>query len=108
MTMRTSKRLDKNELLELLMRCQDGRATCMYVLDKIEEGMDELIDLLISARTIAERKGTDTAWERFSARLAEAGIGYVTAKTFKVLPSDAPTQPEVETVGWQENGKETT
>jgi hypothetical protein len=70
------------------MRCQDGRATCMYVLDKIEEGQDELIDLLTSAHAISERKGVDTAWERFSNRLSEAGIGSVTPKTFKVLPSD--------------------
>lgn len=82
------KRLDKNQMLELLMRCQEGRATCMYVLEKIEEGQDELIDLLTSARAIAERRGVDTAWERFSARLAEAGIGSITAKVFKVLQSD--------------------
>lgn len=48
----------------------------------------ELEDLLTSARAIAERKGDDTAWERFSERLGEAGIGSVTAKVFKVLPSD--------------------
>ena len=49
---------------------------------------EELRDLLTSARAIAERKGADTAWERFSQRLADAGIGSVTAKVFKVLPSD--------------------
>lgn len=91
------KRMDKSDMLALLMRCQEGRATCMFVLDKIEEGMDELIDLLISARAIAQRKGVDTAWERFDARLAQAGIGSVTAKVFKVLPSDetgyAPAAP---------------
>lgn len=48
----------------------------------------ELEDLLRSACAIAERKGADTAWERFSARLAEAGISPVTAKVFKILPSD--------------------
>lgn len=48
----------------------------------------ELEDLLTSARAIAERRGADTAWERFSERLATAGIGSVTAKVFKVLPSD--------------------
>jgi hypothetical protein len=49
----------------------------------------ELEDLLISARAIAERGGRDTAWVRFSQRLAAAGIGCITAKTFKVLPGDA-------------------
>lgn len=50
----------------------------------------ELEDLLISAHAIALREGQETAWARFSARLCEAGIGSVTAKTFRVLPSDAP------------------
>lgn len=47
-----------------------------------------LEDLLVSARAIAERKGKDTAWERFSEQLRKEGIGCVTAKVFKVLPSD--------------------
>lgn len=87
------KRLDKNEILELLMRCQEGRATCLYVLEKIEAGMDELIDLLTSARAIAERKGENTAWERFSQRLARAGIGHITPRVFKVLQSDLEGAP---------------
>lgn len=48
----------------------------------------ELEDLLVSARAIAERKGVDTAWVRFSERLGKAGIGCITAKTFRVLESD--------------------
>jgi hypothetical protein len=48
----------------------------------------ELEDLLVSARAIAQRRGAETAWERFDERLANAGIGCVTAKVFKVLPSD--------------------
>lgn len=48
----------------------------------------ELEDLLVSAREIASRKGVDTAWERFDNRLKEAGIGNITAKTFKILPDD--------------------
>ncbi len=46
----------------------------------------ELEDLLTSARCIAQRKGADTAWNRFDARLSDAGIGTVTAKVFKVIP----------------------
>lgn len=48
----------------------------------------ELQDLLSSARCIAQRRGVDTAWERFDARLESAGITGITAKTFRVLPSD--------------------
>lgn len=50
----------------------------------------ELEDLLTSARCIAQRKGDGTAWERFDSRLAKSGIGSITAKTFRVLPSDEP------------------
>lgn len=49
---------------------------------------DELVDLLVSARAIAERQGEDTAWDRFSQRIASFGIGCITAKIFKILPSD--------------------
>jgi hypothetical protein len=48
----------------------------------------ELEDLLASARCIAQRKGIDTAWERFDSRLAAMGISSVSAKPFKILPSD--------------------
>lgn len=60
------------------------QAAIQYALDHI----DELADVLRSARCIAERKGADTAWERFSERIGVLGIGSVTAKVFKVLPSD--------------------
>jgi hypothetical protein len=43
----------------------------------------ELEDVLISARCIAERHGEDTAWETFNRRIADLGIGSVTAKVFK-------------------------
>jgi len=45
----------------------------------------ELEDLLVSAHAIARRHGTDTAWDRFSIRLQNYGIGSVTAKTFRIL-----------------------
>jgi hypothetical protein len=41
--------------------------------------VNELTDLLISAHAIAIRQGKDTAWERFSERLTQAGIGCITA-----------------------------
>lgn len=48
----------------------------------------ELEDVLRSARAICQRRGDETAWERFDERIARLGIGSVTAKTFKILPSD--------------------
>lgn len=48
----------------------------------------ELEDLLSSARCIAQRNGEDTAWKRFDERIAKCGISAVTAKVFKILPSD--------------------
>lgn len=57
-----------------------------------EQRIAELQDLLISAHAIAVRHGSSTAWERFAARLRGAGIGTITAKTFRVLEGDVPTQ----------------
>ena len=48
----------------------------------------QLVDLLTSARAIAQRGGADTAWDRFDAAVENAGVGSITAKVFKVLPSD--------------------
>ena len=48
----------------------------------------DLEDLLRSACAIAERKGKDTAWERFANRIKSFGINGITAKAFKILPSD--------------------
>lgn len=54
----------------------------------------ELEDLLVSARAIAQREGADTAWKRFDNRLAASGIGSVTPRVFKVLPSDSEEQAD--------------
>ena len=45
----------------------------------------ELEDLLTSAHHIADREGKDTSWKLFSQRLAKAGIGKITAKTFRAF-----------------------
>lgn len=45
--------------------------------------IDEMTDLLTSARCIAQRKGVDVAWERFDASIAKLGIGSVTARTYR-------------------------
>lgn len=55
----------------------------------IVEEIEQLTDLLRSAHVIALRKGADTAWERFAASIQKAGIGSVTARVYRVLPSDA-------------------
>ncbi len=49
---------------------------------------DAMEELLRSAHAIAERKGADTAWERFADSIRALGIGSVTARTYRVLPSD--------------------
>lgn len=48
----------------------------------------ELEDLLISARCIAQRKGADTAWDRFDNRLGAAGIGVITPRTFRKVEGE--------------------
>ena len=48
-----------------------------------------LEELLRSACAIAERQGADTAWDRFSASALGLGINGITARTYRVLPSDA-------------------
>lgn len=48
----------------------------------------ELEDVLKSCRAVCQRHGADTAWQRLDERIASFGIGSLTAKVFKVLPSD--------------------
>ena len=48
-----------------------------------------LEELLRSACAIAARHGAGTAWDRFSASAWELGINGITARTYRVLPSDA-------------------
>jgi hypothetical protein len=54
----------------------------------------ELEELLRSAHAIAKRCGADTAWERFAESIQQAGISDVTARTYRVLPSDWRNEPE--------------
>ena len=55
----------------------------------------ELEELLHSAKAIADRKGKGTAWERFSESVAKAGISGITARVYKILPSDLETESNV-------------
>ena len=52
----------------------------------------ELEALLESAHLIARRKGADTHWDRFAQSIADARVGYVTARTYKILPSDLESE----------------
>ena len=36
--------MGRDEMLDLLHRCQNGEATCMFTLKKIEEHVDAVID----------------------------------------------------------------
>jgi hypothetical protein len=63
---------------------RDGAQRVPVLMNRIQE----LEDLLRSARCIAERKGEDTAWERFSAAIGAMGVGSITARVYKVLPDD--------------------
>lgn len=47
--------------------------------------------LLTSAAAIAGRRGVDVAWDRFAASIRDEGIGAITARTYRVLPSDRET-----------------
>lgn len=47
-----------------------------------------LEELLRSACAIADRKGADTAWDRFAASIHAVGLNGITARTYRILPSD--------------------
>jgi len=72
----------------IVQKFLNGEMDAGGTIHTLEERIEELEDLLTSARAIAERQGQDVAWERFSERLHKAGIGSVTAKVFKILESD--------------------
>jgi hypothetical protein len=60
----------------------------MVAADRSEARDQELQDLLRSACAIAERHGAGTAWDRFAASIHAAGLNGVTARTYRILPSD--------------------
>jgi hypothetical protein len=52
------------------------------------ERVTAMEDLLRSACAIADRRGEGTAWDRFSASVRKLGLNGITARTYRVLPSD--------------------
>ena len=82
--------IDSNHDIVPTLRMFDG-VMMNQAADEIERlrgEVSEFRDLLSSAHAIAERGGVDTHWQRFSMRLATAGISAITARTFRILPSD--------------------
>ena len=49
----------------------------------------EMAELLRSACAIAERQGEGTAWDRFAESIRKLGLNGITARTYRVLPSDS-------------------
>lgn len=85
------------DLRALLSRSpqQSGEAVAVLALNNTElkKRIATLEDLLSSACNIANREGADTHWQRYAGQLHINGISPVTAKTFKILPSDTDYKP---------------
>lgn len=60
--------------------------------DKSGEREQQLEELVRSACAIADRRGAETAWDRFTASAKSLGLNGVTARTYRILPSDKPAQ----------------
>jgi len=58
------------------------------VLAEERRGGQEARELLRSACAIAERKGEGTHWGRFIESIRKLGLNGITARTYRVLPSD--------------------
>lgn len=81
---------------ETLRECADGLRMLAEIVRKAEllappktEREAMLEELLRSACAIAERQGAGTAWARFAASIHAVGLNGITARTYRVLPSDA-------------------
>lgn len=48
----------------------------------------EMAELLRSACAIADRQGAGTHWQRFGDSVRKLGLNGITARTYRVLPSD--------------------
>jgi hypothetical protein len=72
---------------ETLRECADllRMATDNPLFSERETGLEELVR---SACAIADRKGAGTAWGRFVASACSFGLNGVTARTYRILPSD--------------------
>lgn len=84
-------KIDPNHDIVPTLRMFDGLVMSKAAdeIERLRERESEFIELLRSAHCIAERKGEDVAWDRFADSISKLGIGSVTARTYRVLPSDA-------------------
>lgn len=71
---------------ETLRECADALRILLTIPDEREKEMEEL---LRSACAIADRNGENTAWERFGNGIRKVGLNGITARTYRVLPSDS-------------------
>lgn len=81
---------DPNHDIVPTLRMFDGVMTGLAAdeIERLRKRTHELEDLLRSACCIAERKGERTAWERFEASIRNLGLNPITARTYRILPSD--------------------
>lgn len=68
-----------------LRECADALRMIIAIPDERDK---ELEELLRSACAIADRNGESTAWERFGNAIRKVGLSGITARTYRVLPSD--------------------
>lgn len=76
----------------------DGMVALALNNTALQKRVAVLEDLLSSAYNIANRNGENTHWERFAGQLHINGISPITAKTFKILPSDTAYKPQADDV----------
>jgi hypothetical protein len=77
-----------NEIILELRQMQKQIMHGTDFFDRAADCMEEMQELLRSAHAIADRKGENTHWKRFSESITKVGIGPVTARTYRILPSD--------------------
>ena len=79
--------MDSNHDIVPTLRMFDGliMGQAADEIERMRKRELELTELLRSAHHIAKRQGEDVAWERFAKSIHDAGIGSVTARTYRVI-----------------------
>lgn len=75
---------------ETLRECADTLRALMESVapDQPTEREEQMVELLRSACAIADRQGHGTHWQRFGDSIRKLGLNGITARTYRVLPSD--------------------
>ena len=75
---------------ETLRECADTLRMLMESVapDQPTEREEQMAELLRSACAIADRQGAGTHWQRFGDSIRKLGLNGITARTYRVLPSD--------------------